>query len=81
MVEYQIKEGHTMCDNEYLTHYIVRERLREAEARGVLRSMLREQRARDATREEAQPTRLELWWRASAAWVAHLTLPKMWNRL
>ena len=49
-------------------HFRLQTDMREAEARGVLRSMLREQRARDATREEAQPTRLELWWRASAAW-------------
>jgi len=26
-------------------------------------------------------TRLELWWQASAAWVAQLALPKTWNRL
>jgi hypothetical protein len=70
-----------MCDNEYLAHYIVRERLREAEARSALRSMLRDKRAGDTSREEAGPTRLELWWHASAAWVAHLALPKMWNRL
>ena len=70
-----------MCDNEYLAHYIVRERLREAEVQSALRSMLRERRAGDTSRDEARPTRLGLWWHASAAWVAHLALPKMWNRL
>jgi hypothetical protein len=34
-----------------------------------------------AARRPARPTRLEIWWQASAAWVAQLALPKMWNRL
>ncbi|PYN87008.1 MAG: hypothetical protein DMD87_16915 [Candidatus Rokuibacteriota bacterium] len=76
-----------MCDNEYLAHYMVRERLREAERRGVLDVMLRQPATssqafgRGADREGPRSTRLELWWQASAAWVAHLTLPKTWNRL
>jgi hypothetical protein len=73
-----------MCDNEYLAHAMVRERLREAEARGVFSAMLRQAstaRQPAATRERSRPTRLELWWQASTAWVAQLALPKTWNRL
>jgi hypothetical protein len=73
-----------MCDNEYLADAMVRERLREAEARGVFSAMLRQAwtaRPPAATRERPRPTRLELWWQASAAWVAQLALPKTWNRL
>jgi hypothetical protein len=73
-----------MCDNEYLAHAMVRERLREAEARGVFNAMLRQAsttRPPAASREHSRRTRLELWWEASAAWVAHLALPKTWNRL
>ena len=36
-----------MCDNEYLAHYVVRERIREAEASSALRALLREKRALD----------------------------------
>lgn len=76
-----------MCDNEYLAQAMVKERLRDAEARGAFNSMLRHaassarlpRRASADTRR--RPTRLELWWQASAAWVAHLALPKTWNRL
>jgi len=76
-----------MCDNEYLAQSLVRERLREAEARGALNSLL--SRA-TVTPQEGRPklvgarpmrTRLELWWQASTAWVAQLALPKTWNRL
>ena len=76
-----------MCDNEYLAQSLVKERLREAEARGALNSLL--SRA-SAAPQPARPnlasqrpmrTRLELWWQASAAWVAQLALPKTWNRL
>ncbi len=76
-----------MCDNEYVAHVMVKERLREAEAHGAFNSMLRQalsapQPLRGAAGDtHARPTRLELWWEASAAWVAHLALPKMWNRL
>lgn len=76
-----------MCDNEYLAQSMVKERLREAEARGALNSML--SRAPTMPRrgrpklagERRMRTRLELWWQASAAWVAQLVLPKTWNRL
>ncbi len=76
-----------MCDNEFLAHAMVRERLREAEARGVFSAMLRpastarRPAAKPAARERSRRTRLELWWQASTAWVAHLALPKTWNRL
>ena len=70
-----------MCDNEYLAHYIVRERMRKAEASSALRSLLREKRAVDRRREPARPNRLGLWWQVSTAWAAHLALPKMSNRL
>lgn len=73
-----------MCDNEYVAHVMVRERIREAEARGVFNAMLRQAvpspqpSGRDA---DGGPTRLELWRHTAAAWVAHVTLPKTWNRL
>ena len=76
-----------MCDNEFLAHAMVRERLREAEARGVFSAMLREvstarqPAAKPAARERSRRPRLELWWQASAAWLAQLALPKTWNRL
>jgi len=70
-----------MCDNEYLAHYVVRERIREAEASSALRALLREKRALDRGHAEARPTKLELWWQAATAWAAHLALPKMSNRL
>ena len=76
-----------MCDNEYLAESMVKERLREAEARGALSSMLRRASSSpqpagvDGGSERPQPKRLEIWWQTSAAWVAQLTLPKMWNRL
>ena len=70
-----------MCDNEYLAHTIISDRLREAEAQGARRAMIRQALETGAARWEAQPSRLEVWWQASAAWVAQLTLPKTWNRL
>jgi len=76
-----------MCDNEYLAHQMIKDRLREAEARGAFNSMLREASmlrqalGAGAERERPRPTRFELWRQASAAWVAHLALPKIWNRL
>jgi hypothetical protein len=76
-----------MCDNEYLAQLIVKERLREAEARGAVNAMLRQASTRPqaldagAGHERPRPRRFELWWQAPAAWVAHLTLPKIWNRL
>jgi len=76
-----------MCENEYVAHMMVKERIREAEARGVFDAMLRQATASSAParsgadRQGCQATRLELWRHAAAAWVAHLTLPKTWNRL
>ena len=73
-----------MCDNEYLAHAMISDRLREAEARGVFSAMLRQAstgRQPAASRERSRRTRLELWWQASTAWVAQLALPKTWNRL
>lgn len=79
-----------MCDNEFVAHVMVRERIREAEARGAFNAMLRE-----SERRTGEATRLGLsaavrrqvrgwmsgWWPAAPAWLAHLTLPKTWNRL
>jgi hypothetical protein len=70
-----------MCDNEYLAHAMISDRLREAEAQGALRAMIQQALEAGAARRPNRPTRLELWWQASAAWVAQLALPKMWNRL
>ncbi|MGH7302007.1 MAG: hypothetical protein ACRELZ_01875 [Candidatus Rokuibacteriota bacterium] len=72
-----------MCDNEYLAHRMIQERLREAEARGALNTMLREASRLRQTRDTAagrRPAWLQLW-QTPAAWVAHLALPKTWNRL
>ena len=60
-----------MDDNEYLLQYLIRERLREAEARGAFHSMLR----------HARPSRFGLWWRLTVARAAHLSLPKLGIRL
>jgi len=71
-----------MCDNEYLAQLIVKERLCEAEARGAVNAMLRQASTRPqaldagAGHERPRPR-----WQVPAAWVAHLTLPKIWNRL
>jgi hypothetical protein len=79
-----------MCDNEYVAHVMVRERIREAEARGAFNAMVRESelRAGEATRlgrgAAARPQRrgwVSGWWPAAPAWLAHLTLPKTLNRL
>jgi len=70
-----------MHENEYLVHYLIRERLREAEARGAFHSMLRQSLRGEVSRDSARPTWSGLWWQATVAWVAHLTLPKIWNRL
>jgi hypothetical protein len=73
-----------MCDNEYLAHQMIKDRLREAETRGALNSLVREfqqTQGSDAGREYPRRTWLALWWQAPAVWVAHLALPKIWNRL
>ena len=72
-----------MCDNEYLAHQMIKDRLREAKTRGALNSLVREfqqTQGSDAGREYPRRTWLALW-QAPAAWVAHLALPKIWNRL
>lgn len=77
-----------MCDNEYVAHVMVRERIREAEARGAFNAMVRESEMR--TGKDVGPdafVRLQrhgwvsAWWHTAPAWLAHLTLPKIWNRL
>lgn len=76
-----------MLDNEYLTQYLVRERLREAEASGALHSalrqasMLRRARHREASRDDARPGWFGLWWQMAVARAAHLALPKSRIRL
>ena len=60
-----------MCDNEYVAHVMVRERIREAEARGAFNAMVRESELRtgEATRlgrgAAARPRRrgwVSGWW-------------------
>lgn len=70
-----------MLDNEYLAQYLIRDRLREAEARGALNAMVRQARRRAVSRDGARPRRSGRWRQASAAWFAQLALPKIWNRL
>jgi hypothetical protein len=73
-----------MCDNEYVAHVMVRERIREAEARGALNAMVRESEPRTSSGVFARPRQhgwVSAWWHTAPAWLAHLTLPKMWNRL
>jgi hypothetical protein len=79
-----------MCDNEYVAHVLVRERIREAEARGAFNAMVRETElrilddrrlGRGAPAQQQRPGRFDAWWHVAAAWLAHLTLPKTWNRL
>jgi hypothetical protein len=76
-----------MCENEYVAHMLVKARIREAEARGALNAMLHQEvvapqpAANGASPRERRPTRLETVRHAAAAWVAHLVLPKTWNRL
>jgi hypothetical protein len=70
-----------MDDNEYFIQYLVRERLREAEARWAYRAMLQEARRGTVSRDSTRPGRSGLRWLASVAWVAHLSLPKICNRL
>jgi hypothetical protein len=76
-----------MCDNEYVAHAMVRQRIRDAEALGAFNAMLRQAVSvppppRDGARpQRPRPTWLELWRHVSADWAAHLALPKIWNRL
>ena len=70
-----------MDDYEYLAQYLVRERIREAEARGAYHAMFQEARRGAVSRDSTQPGRSGLRWLASVAWVAHLSLPKICNRL
>ena len=70
-----------MDDYEYLAQFLVRERLREAEARGAYHAMLQEARRGTVSRDSTRPGRSRLRWLASVAWVAHLSLPKICNRL
>jgi hypothetical protein len=76
-----------MWENEYVAHMMVKDRIRQAEARAAFEAMLRQATsspspaARGADRRQRRATRLELWRQASAACVAQLALPKMWNRL
>jgi hypothetical protein len=70
-----------MDENVYLAQFLVRERLREAAARGAYRAMLQEARRGTVSRDSARPGRSWLRWLASVAWIAHLSLPKICNRL
>ena len=70
-----------MDDYEYLAQYLVRERIREAEASGAYHSMLQEARRGTVGRDSARPGRSGLRWLTFLAWVAHLSLPKICNRL
>jgi hypothetical protein len=76
-----------MCENEYVAHMMVKERIREAEARGAFDALLREAATSPApagsgaARRRRRATPAPRWRQVTAAWVAHLALPKMWNRL
>lgn len=77
-----------MCDNEYVAHVMVRARIREAEARGALNAMVRESEMRagkdvglGAFARLQRHGWVSAWWHTAPAWLAHLTLPKIWNRL
>jgi len=70
-----------MDDYEYLAQYLVRERIREAEAREAVHRMLQEARRETVSRDSARPGRSVLRWLASVAGVTHLSLPKICNRL
>ena len=77
-----------MCDNEYVAHVMVRERIREAEARGAFNAMVRGSALRTSddvglgvfTRPRGAGC-ASAWWHTAPAWLAYLTLPKIWNRL
>jgi len=62
-----------MDENVYLAQYLVRQRLREAEARGAYHAVLQEARRGTVSRESTRPGRSWLRWLASVAWVAHLS--------
>jgi len=62
-----------MDENEYLAQFLVREHLREAEARGAYHAMLQEARRATVSRDSTRPGRSWLRWLASVAWVAHLS--------
>jgi hypothetical protein len=69
-----------MPDNEYMLQYVARERMREAEARASLYSLL------DAGVSAERPKRdrwrrLMRWWHVTIARATHLALPKFANRL
>jgi hypothetical protein len=76
-----------MIDNEYLTESLIQERLRQIEAHGALRAMLRHAemarraREREASRDDPRPGRLGLWWQLALGRVAQLALPKSGVRL
>jgi hypothetical protein len=52
-----------MDENEYLHQYLIKERLREAQARGILWAMLRETRPVETPRVDGWSRRLGRWWR------------------
>jgi hypothetical protein len=70
-----------MLDNEYVTLYSIRERIREAEAKGAFYAMLRQARPRPARPDRGRPAWLGLWWQVVIAWAAQLALPKSGVRL
>jgi hypothetical protein len=66
-----------MHDNEYVAHALIRERLRDAEARGRLNFSLRDARRTGAVRTGGRGWRFVMgWWRCGA----HLSLPKPGDR-
>jgi hypothetical protein len=70
-----------MDDTQDLAEYLIRERLREAEARGAVHALLRAARRAEASRDGARRRRPGLWWHVATAWAKHLSLPKICNRL
>jgi hypothetical protein len=70
-----------MLDNEYVTLYDIRERIRGAEARGAFHAMLRQARPRPQRPDGGWLTWFERRWQEAVAWAAQLALPKPGVRL
>ncbi|HEY7600613.1 MAG TPA: hypothetical protein VH741_11855 [Candidatus Limnocylindrales bacterium] len=70
-----------MLDNEYVTLYEIRARIRGAEAKGAFYAMLQEARPRPERPDGGWVTWLERRWHEALAWAAQLALPKPGIRL
>jgi hypothetical protein len=70
-----------MLDNEYVTLYEIRARIRGAEAKGAFYAMLREARPRPERPASGWVKWFERAWQEAVAWAAQLALPKPGVRL